>query len=252
MDPHAYKAVKYLDTLPFQEVITLCRKNEPYLRQAEEFIQNDIINSDNYKKNIYCILSRYLQEICNRCKNDLDRPQPCIINDSSSNNTAIYDSNYNLLYTFYVEAIASMLRLLEIEDIYYDIVNPIVITNIKDMSLKSFAQAYDIDESLVMNYLLDCILDQYKKNPMYNESNHFRTICNFIHKLLPRKVVKVDNIKKEIRFRDVKPKLKWYTLLSKLILMHFVENIGLAMMNPKVMLAPDVVCGDKNEESHSE
>ena len=84
------------------------------------------------------------------------------------------------------------------------------------MSLKSFAQAYDIDESLVMNYLLDCILDQYKKNPMYNESNHFRTICNFIHKLLPRKVVKVDNIKKEIRFRDVKPKLKWYKERNKI------------------------------------
>ena len=42
--------------------------------------------------------------------------------------------------------------------------------------------------------------------------------------------------------------------------MHFVENIGLSMMNPDVVCDnpdvvcdnPDVVCGDKNEESHSE
>ena len=227
LNPFLLEAVNYLETLPLIEILTTNKHDESYFNQASKFIYNDIVKSSNYQNNIYYILSSSLRELVDKIKNDIKEN---FFNEEGNLQT---DQQNTILYYLYVQALTKMLMQLNIQDMYDDIVDPSTIENIKKCQSMPLIDILEIDNEMVIYHLVSCIIDEIKNYPLYKKSKYYRTICDFIHKFLPKSIINYDKKRNEYSFNKMETTKRMHVVLCKLALQQYFDDIGLVMTKQK-------------------
>ena len=225
--PGLLEAINHLDTLPLIEILTTNKHDEQYFNEASRFIYNDIVKSDKYKKNCYYILSSSLKELCNKIKENIKED----FFDEQGN--LQNDEHNSILYYLYVQALTLMLKQLNIDDIYDDLIHPDTIEQIKISQFMPLYEIFEIDDDMMMQHFIPCITNNNKNYTLYQKFKYYKTISDFIQKLLPRNIVSYEKKSKNYNFNKMDTTKRMHVVLSKLAFQQLFDSIGLAMIKLK-------------------